>query len=1101
MNLDSYEEFRKRKRVIFRSTGIEVDKSEVNSILFPFQRDLVVWSLRKGRSAIFADTGLGKAQPIDELVLTPQGWRPIGGLSIGDTIIGGDGYPTLVTGVYPQGPRLIADIEFNDGAKTRCDFEHLWTVTTDQRASRGEPWYIKTTQEIADSLHQPSDERLRWRVPTVSVQLPGRVLPIDPYVLGVLLGDGCLTGSMHVPTFTTTDQEIVGHINNRLPHPFTARPSTYSDRAPSYRITRLKGKGAGSSTSMILEALRNLGLWGSRAATKFIPPIYLLATEAQRLDLLRGLMDSDGWTGTVTQFTSTSKQLALDVQNLARSLGAVARLTSKIPTFRDKEGNRRNGKRAYNVTIKLPIDTNPFLLSRKAKKYREIKRLPPVRKIKSIWPLEYKEVVCIQVAALHQTYVTRDYVVTHNTLMQLEWARLLDTPTLIVAPLSVAKQTIREGQEKLDLEVEYVRAQPNKVDGLHITNYEMVGKFDPSRFGAVVLDESSILKGLGGKTRQKVTEMFANTPYRLCCTATPAPNDISEIANHAEFLGVMTRNDMLSTFFVNDDEGYRLRGHASDKFYRWMASWGMSVKKPSDLGYSDDGFILPPLNVKLELVKSGYIRPGELFFTGIRGIQDRSKIRQATLTHRIDRVAELVNSNGDQWIVWCGLNKESQEATRAIDGAVEVSGADSLDSKIDKFEGFISGKYRVLVTKPKIGGFGLNLQHAHKMAFVGLSDSWESYYQCVAREHRYMQKEPVDVHIVLADVEEPIFQNVKRKEEQAEQMSKQLIKHVAQYEREELDQEESESYYQADQVITDDYTVMLGDSVERLKELDNESVDLSIFSPPFLDLFTYSPTERDLGNSLTEQDFFEHFNYIIDELLRVTKPGRICAVHTADVPALLSKDGYIGLKDFPGKCIVAFENRGWIYHGRVAIDKNPQAQAIRTHAKALLFNQIRKDSSWSRPAIGDYILSFMKPGENLVPINPVENKELTNEEWILWAHPIWYSIQESNTLQYRHARSETDDKHVCPLQLETIRRCVTLWSNPGETVLDPFAGIGSTLYIALKMKRKAIGIELKPLYYDVMLDYARKATKEHYALDLFDMAEQFDRSMRQCEET
>jgi len=687
-----------------------------------------------------------------------------------------------------------------------------------------------------------------------------------------------------------------------------------------------------------------------------------------------------------------------------------------------------------------------------------------------------------------------------KTLMQLEWARLLDTPTLIVAPLSVAKQTIREANTKLNLSVEYVRRQPEAVNGIYITNYEMVDKFDPSQFGAVVLDESSILKALGGKTRQKVTEMFSDTAYRLCCTATPAPNDISEIANHAEFLGVMTRNDMLSTFFVNDDKGYRLRGHASDKFYRWMASWGMSVKKPSDLGYSDEGFILPPLNVKLELVESGYTRPGELFFTGIRGIQDRSKIRQATLEHRIDRVAELVNSNGSQWIVWCGLNRESNEAMNAIRGAVEVSGTDSLDSKCEKFDGFIDGKYRVLITKPKIGGFGLNLQHAHKMAFVGLSDSFESYYQCTRRCWRFMQEKPVDVHIVLADVEEPIFQNVRRKEKQAEKMSTELIRHVSQYEKEELSQEDSEAFYQTDQVITNDYTVMLGDSVERLRELGDESVHLSVFSPPFLDLFSYSPTERDLGNSLTEEDFFEHFEYIIDELLRVTKPGRICAVHCADVPALLVKDGYIGLRDFPGKCIVAFEERGWIFHGRVTIDKNPQAQAIRTHAKALLFNQIRKDSSWSRPAIGDFILSFMKPGENEVLINPVENGELTNEEWILWAHPVWYSIIESDTLQYRHARSETDDKHVCPLQLETIRRCITLWSNPGEIVLDPFAGIGSTLYVALKMGRNAIGIELKPLYYNVMLDYVRKATREQYTLDLFDAANDFNERLKQCEE-
>jgi len=679
-----------------------------------------------------------------------------------------------------------------------------------------------------------------------------------------------------------------------------------------------------------------------------------------------------------------------------------------------------------------------------------------------------------------------------KTFMQLEWARLSDKKTIIIAPLSVARQTVREAQ-KIDCQVYYVRNQSqadNSPAQIYITNYEMIEKFNPSAFGAVVLDESSILKGLDGKTRRKLTDMFSETPLRLCCTATPAPNDIAEIANHAEFLGVMSRADMLAAFFVHDDKGWRLRGHAEEAFYRWLASWGMSVRKPSDLGYDDDGFILPPLNISPLIVATNYVPEDQLFFTGLRGIGHRRQIRRETLAERVSATAEIINASNEAWIVWCNLNDESNALSAAIPDAVEVQGRDDLESKTETLSAFQDGKIRVLVTKPKIAGFGLNLQHCHNMAFVGLDDSWESYYQAIRRCYRFGQKCKVNVHIVLSDVEQEIYHNITRKERQANIMAEKLIDNVQAFEKDELaEQGSSDESYDTETVKGKGWTLMLGDSVERLAEIKDESIDFSIFSPPFMDLYTYSPTERDLGNSANAEDFFVHFGYIIDHLLRVTRPGRICAVHTADVPALLSKDGYIGLKDFPGKVISAFEDRGWIYHGRVTIDKNPQAQAIRTHSKALLFVQMEKDSAWSRPAIGDYILVFKKPGENQTPIKPVANGELTRQQWIEWAHPIWWNIRETDTLQYTTARSEDDDKHICPLQLGTIERCITLWSNPGEIVLSPFAGIGSEIYQAIKMGRDGIGIELKQSYFNTAVKNLQNAERDINSLDLFAWAE------------
>lgn len=253
---------------------------------------------------------------------------------------------------------------------------------------------------------------------------------------------------------------------------------------------------------------------------------------------------------------------------------------------------------------------------------------------------------------------------------------------------------------------------------------------------------------------------------------------------------------------------------------------------------------------------------------------------------------------------------------------------------------------------------------------------------------------------------------------------------------------------------------MQGDAVKRMCELPDNSVDMSVFSPPFLALYQYSESDRDLGNSKDPATFFAHFAFVIKELIRVTKPGRLACVHVAQVATTLNTQGVIGLSDFRGKTIEAFQSKGWVYHGEVCIDKDPQAQAIRTHAKGLMFVQLKKDSSWLRPCLLDYILVFRKPGENAIPIHP----DIDNEDWIGWARGVWYSIRESETLNTSEAKSDEDDRHICALQLGTIERCVRLWSNPGETVFSPFAGIGSEGYVAVKHGRRFIGCELKPLY-------------------------------------
>lgn len=339
----------------------------------------------------------------------------------------------------------------------------------------------------------------------------------------------------------------------------------------------------------------------------------------------------------------------------------------------------------------------------------------------------------------------------------------------------------------------------------------------------------------------------------------------------------------------------------------------------------------------------------------------------------------------------------------------------------------------------------------------------------------------------------------------------------------------SEDAYITDEACGEGWRLLLGDSCERLAEIASSSVDLSVCSPPFASLFTYSPSLRDLGNCSTRSEFLEHYKFIIREQLRVTKPGRNACVHVQQVATKKAVDGYIGLTDFRGDVIRAFQAGGWIFYGEVTVWKNPQAQSIRTKAHALTFQSKNRDSAASRPALADYLLIFKKPGENAAPIpHEATRGEVTNDDWIEWASPIWYdageydheyddgdtpvgaiprppvsgsmlggkhlspvwtTIRETNTLNERVAREDADERHLAPLQLDFIERCVRLWSNPGEMVLSPFAGIGSEGFVAVKLGRRFTGIELKSSYWRTAAGNLRRAEHEHGTPALFTEAE------------
>ena len=655
-----------------------------------------------------------------------------------------------------------------------------------------------------------------------------------------------------------------------------------------------------------------------------------------------------------------------------------------------------------------------------------------------------------------------------KTIQQLEWANQIilkcNVSVLVLAPLAVIGQTIKEGQ-KFGYSVNEINDMDdydNNNNHIYITNYDNLDNIDVSFFGGVILDESSILKNFAGKTRNAIIDRFRNTPYKLACTATPSPNDTTEICNHAEFLDVMSRNEMLAMYFVHDGGStseWRLKGHAEQSFWDFVSTWAVMLNKPSDIGYNDNGYNLPPLNVIEEMVITPKRDNGMLFNETAVSATDYHKELRATYQLRLDKVAEIVKNSNDNFIIWIGHDDEGKYLRSLLPDAVEVKGSDTKEYKKDKLLGFGKGEFRILITKLKIAQFGLNYQNCHNQIYASLDFSFEATYQGIRRSYRFGQDKPVNIYLVTTDT----MTNVKSSFEKKQALFKEMQKSMTEAMNRNINKSitlkkmETESRYNSDNC-----DIRLGDCVQLIREVESESIGFSIFSPPFAELYTYSDKLEDMGNSKDYNEFFTAFKFLVKELYRVMWSGRNVAVHCMDLPIQKGKEGYIGLRDFSGMILQAFQEVGFIYHSRVTIWKNPVTEMQRTKALGLLHKQVKKDAAMSRVGIPDYLMIFRKEGEHNHPVHC----NISVGTWQKYASPVWMDIDYSNTLNAAKGRDDKDEKHICPLQLETIERAITLWSNEGDRVLTPFLGIGSEVYTAIKLKRFGVGFELKESYYN-----------------------------------
>ena len=651
-----------------------------------------------------------------------------------------------------------------------------------------------------------------------------------------------------------------------------------------------------------------------------------------------------------------------------------------------------------------------------------------------------------------------------KTFCQLEWAKQVSKKTnkkvLILAPLAIVEQTRNEALKfGIDL------------DCFDITNYDQLKNIDCSIYSGVVLDESSILKGRDGKLSSLIIETFKHTPYKLACTATPSPNDHMELGQHSEFLGGMSYLEMLAMFFVHDGgetSKWRLRKHAQDNFWRYVSGWSMAIDNPSSLGFCSEGYNLPEIEYIEHIIKVENLSEN-LFGDVAVSATELHKDLNRSFDARIEKTLELVNSNDNQWIVWGLKNKETDTLSKLLDDSVNVQGSDKAEYKAKYLNGFAKNEFKTLITKTSIASFGMNYQQCNQMIFMSYDFKFEAFYQAVRRCYRFGQKDKVTVHILIPESQVNVRNTILEKEKQHFERIKEMSKYSSETNYKKA---KSKVKIMNKEIKTENYHLINGDCVQETAKLPDNCADIVVFSPPFAELYVYSDKEEDMGNVSNYKEFEKHFKFLIPELKRTLKSGRMCAIHCMDLPIQKGKEGYIGLRDFSGMLINWFQNEGFIYHSKVTLWKNPVTEMQRTKALGLLHKTIKKDSIMSRVGIPDYVLFFRNEGENETPITHQDTDSnkldyLPVDLWQKYASPVWYDIDYSRTLQYRSGRDGNDEKHICPLQLDTIERILHLYSNEGETVLSPFGGIGSEGCSAIKMNRKSISIELKESYFKI----------------------------------
>lgn len=715
-----------------------------------------------------------------------------------------------------------------------------------------------------------------------------------------------------------------------------------------------------------------------------------------------------------------------------------------------------------------------------------------------------------------------------KTNIQLEWAKQVNVrtgkPVIILAPLSVSRQTIREGA-KFGYTINHFR---DKNEGIVITNYEQVEKLNPGDYSGVVLDESSILKNFTGHYKNLLIDLFKNTPYKLCCTATPSPNDLNELGNHSEFLDILDSQDMRSKWFVRDEgmNNYRLKAYAKADFYGWVSSWAINFKNPADIGFEESGkrYELPELNITEHRIETE-AQEGSLFAYGIVNATNFNSALKETESDRLTLAAKIAKETDGQVLIWIKQNREGDILRKLLPEAIEVKGSDSDAFKEQTLSDFADGKFKYLISKAKICGYGMNFQGCGTQIFASTDFSFENLYQQIRRSYRFGRKETVTVHLIVTDNMENVKAVVEQKERQFNEMQEQMNENMNNKSYGLLDDYEYREYRD------ENVFLMKGDTCREIKRIPDNSVDFIIFSPPFSSLFTYSNYIHDMGNNESHEDFFKQYSFLLKDLYRILKPGRLMTCHTKDLGVYKNSSGYTGQYDFTRHHTEAVEQANFKLHSKITIWTDPVLEMQRTKTQRLLYKQVTSDSTKSGVGMAEYLTIFKKwdgNEDNWSPVTNLSKENFSLDDWQNWASPVfesdlskydkvelihtirylkseifriqnqcneglpedwysdvWFDIKRTDVLNGKEGTDMGDEKHIAPLQLEVIHRAVMMWTNQGEYVFTPFAGIGSELYQSILDGRKAIGCELKDSYFDVAVKNCKIASLNTKQLQLF----------------
>ncbi len=757
-----------------------------------------------------------------------------------------------------------------------------------------------------------------------------------------------------------------------------------------------------------------------------------------------------------------------------------------------------------------------------------------------------------------------------KTLIQCEIARSIhrrtDRPFLIVCPLGVKHQFQIEDGPRLGQVWEYVRtdAEVSAAKSPYlITNYERVrdGNIHPDLhdLGGVSLDEGSVIRSLGSKTYQVFLDAFRDIPFRYVATATPSPNDYKELIYYAEFLGVMDHGQALTRWFKRDTQhaGHlTLHPHHEKQFWMWVASWALFLFTPSDLGYSDEGYSLPPLNVYWHRITVDQTRAWNqvdnrgqrrMFLDAAGGVREASAEKRETLPERIAAMKQIMLNNPDRhWLLWHHLEREREAIEAQIPEAVTVYGSQELETREERIMGFVKGDISILATKPEIAGSGCNFQrHCYSNIFLGIDYKFQDFIQSIHRTYRFQQEYPVDVHIIYAESEDGVVDVLKHKWAQhnalVDGMRQIIRKYGLSHEAMKGDLKRSIGVHR-EVVKGSFFTAVNNDCVAEVKELPDNHFGMILTSIPFGNHYEYTTSIEDFGHNPTDDDFWKQMDYLIPDLMRVLKPGRIAAIHVKDriLYGHQTKSGFMEVSPFSDECTMAFRKHGWMYEGRRTITTDVVRENASTYR--LGWTEMSHDATKMGSGLPEYVLLFRKPPtspENARADEPVtkDKEEYTRARWQVDAHSFWRSngnrpLEPDELYDYeahvgrlehldkagnlpssffyeppaspsdhvwddismmRTLNSEQSHKrrenHICPLPFDTVERLIRLYSNEGDIILEPFGGVGTTGFIAIKEGRKAYLVELSRKYYVDLVRYCKQAEQQRMVPTLFDYLE------------